>query len=210
MKKEKKSLLIALVIGDGYIRKDKRVKKPVCSLKMCHSEKQLSLLEYKVSLLHSLVGGKRPTINRYIHKWPDGQSFVQYRSEKAHSYFRVLHNWMYPDKYNKNVMKHLTPQGIAIWYMDDGSIAANNRDKDGSCRTARTHIHTCTTLEKAAELCEYFLNTWGIKFTVFRDGKNTWSIRCFHVEGRKFHELIHPFIIPSMIYKQRFYYDTSA
>jgi recombination protein RecA len=208
MEKRKKALLVALVLGDGYIRKDHRSN--TCSLKLCHSEKQKEYLEYKARLLQSLLGGKEVIVNRYVHKWPDGKSFVQYRCERADNYFRILRNMMYPNKYSQEVLRCLTPEALAIWYMDDGSIVANNRWSDGSVRSARTQIHTCTTQEIAQDICDYFLKTWGIKFTTYKDGKGTYSIRCFHKEGRKFHELIHPFITPSMQYKQRFYYPTSA
>ena len=93
--------------------------------------------------------------------------------------------------------------------MDDGSIIPNNRYPDGSVRSCRTNLHTCTTREQAESICSYFQNRWDIKFTPFNE-KGNWSVRCFHKEGKKFHELIRPFIVPSMEYKQRFYYGTSA
>lgn len=209
MKTEKKALLIALVIGDGFIRTDSRSKSNKSSLKLCHSINQEEYMKYKTDLLHKLLGGKKPTINYYLHKWPDGSTYKQVRAEKAHRYFRVLKSWLYPNKYNIKYLKYLTPQGLAIWFMDDGSIIANNRYKDGSCSSARTNLHLCTTKESAEAVCEYFKDYWGIKFTTFLE-KGNYSIRCFHKEGRIFHELIHQYIIPSMSYKQRFYYPTSA
>ena len=207
MKRSKKSVLIAMVLGDGYIHNDKRSKS--FAIKLCHSIAQKEYTEYKANLLHSLLGGKAPSIRTYTCK-SFNKEFKQVRFSKAHKYFRVLKKWMYPDKYNKNLLKHLDALGLAIWYMDDGSIAMNNRYPDGTCQSARTHLHLCTTKEKAQEVCDYFMDTWGIKFITFKDGKDTYSIRCFHKEGHKFHEIIHPYIIPSMAYKQRFYYGTSA
>ena len=210
MERRKKALLIAFVLGDGYIHIDKRRPKAArLALKLCHSAKQREYLEHKVSLLHSLIGGKKPSIIECVHRWPDGSSYQQVRAEKSHSYFRVLRKWMYPNKYDINHLKHLTPEALAIWYMDDGSIIANNKYPDGTCSSARTNLHLCVGKEVAQSVCDYFLETWGIKFTTFKE-KNNFSIRCFHREGKKFHELIHCFIIPSMAYKQRFYYGTSA
>lgn len=209
MKRDKKAILIALTLGDGYIRIDSRAKNNKGSLCLCHSKKQEEYLEYKVDLLHSLLGGSRPNIVQYVCTLPNGISYPQVRSEKSHKYFRVLRNWMYPNKYNPQCLKHLTPKAIAIWFMDDGSLIANNRYPDGTCSSARTNLHLGTTKEIATQVCEYFMDTWGIKFTPFSE-KGTFSIRCFHKEGIKFHELIHPYIIPSMSYKQRFYYDKSA
>lgn len=209
MKRSKKALLIALVLGDGYIRVDTRHKAQSTSIHICHSKAQQEYVEYKADLLTSLVGGKRPNCREFLCKWPDGSTYKQIRFEKAHPYFRVLRKWMYPNKYNINILKHLTPKAIAIWYMDDGSIIANNRYPDGTCSSARTNLHLCTTKEIAEDVCKYFMETWDIKFTTFNE-KGTYSIRCFHKEGKKFHDLIHEYIIPLMSYKQRFYFSTSA
>lgn len=206
MKRDKKALLIAFVIGDGYIRIDSRLKNPKGTLKLCHSIKQKDYLEYKVNVLHSLVGGKKPVIREYTCT-VKGKTYRQVRAEKSHKYFKVLRGWLYPGKYN--YLKYLTPEAIAIWFMDDGSCVVNNRYKDGTCKTARTNLHTCTTKEQADLVCKYFKERWDIKFTTFKE-KGSFSVRCFHKEGRKFHELIRPYIIPSMRYKQRHYYGTSA
>ena len=207
MDKNKKAMLIALVLGDGFIKVDTRRKNHVASLKICHSIKQKELVEYKATLLHSYLGGRYPKINEYECNL-NGVLFKQLRFEKAHRYFKVLRRWMYPNKYA--ILKYLTPQAIALWYMDDGSIVVNNRYPDGSFRSARTNIHTCCkTRDVAQAICDYFQQRWGIKFSLFNE-KGLFSIRCFHREGEKFHKLIHPFVIPSMSYKQRFYYDTSA
>lgn len=200
MKGEKKAMLIAMVIGDGYIHKRDK------TLKLCHSKKQEEYLVYKRDLLHSLLGGKKPVIREYTHYLGD-KGYQQVRLEKSHRYFRVLRNWMYPDKYK--YLKYLTPQALAIWYMDDGSCVANNRYPDGTCSSARTNLHLCTDKKTAEEVCKYFKETWDIKFTPFKE-KGNYSIRCFHKEGKRFHKIIHPYVIPSMAYKQRFYYDTSA
>lgn len=210
MKQRKKALLIAFVLGDGYIHIDKRRPKAAkLALKLCHTVKQREYLEHKVSLLHSVIGGNKPNIIDCTHRFPDGRAYQQVRAEKSHKYFRVLRKWMYPNKYDTLLLKHLTPEAIAIWYMDDGSLIANNRYPDGRCSSARTNLHICTSKEVAENVCEYFQDYWGIKFTAYKEKQN-FSIRCFHREGKKFHELIHDFIIPSMAYKQRFYYDTSS
>lgn len=209
MKKSKKSILISFVLGDGYIRVDKRYPKTSGALCMCHSIHQEEYLKYKRDLLHSLIGGSEIKIHKYTVKSFD-KVFEQVRLERSHRYFRLLQKWMYPNKYDTRMLNFLDEKGLAIWYMDDGSIIANNRDKDGTCRTARTNIHVCTTKEIAESVCKYFLDKWNIRWTTFKENGGTFSIRCFHKEGKKFHNIIHPYIIPSMSYKQRFYYDTSA
>ncbi len=209
MKRDKKALLIALVLGDGYIRIDNRYSTKPSILYICHSLAQEELAKYKAQLVVKLLGGKFPNLNYRKCKWPDGSEYNQVRFEKRHKYFRVLRKWMYPNKYTINVLKHLTPEAIALWYMDDGSIISNNRYKDGTTSSARTNIHICTTEDIAKDVCNYFKEYWDIKFTTFKE-KGTYSIRCFHKEGWKFHSLIRSYILPEMEYKQRFYFPTSA
>lgn len=206
MKNRKKALLIAFVLGDGYVHIDKRRSKNNASLVLRHSVKQKEYLEYKVDLLHSLVGGKVPSIITF--KQLSGE-YYGVRAEKAHKYFGILRRWMYPSKYSINILKHLTPEAIAIWYMDDGSCIVNNRYSDGTIRSVRTNIHTCCSLEEAQVISDYFSSTWNIEFKPFKE-KGRYSIRCFHREGQKFHDLIRLYIIPSMRYKQRYYFPTSA
>ncbi len=210
MKQRHKALLIAMSIGDGYIHKDKRQPNAAkLALKLCHCEAQREYLQHKVDLLHSILGGKKPKVVDCLHRWPDGSTYRQVRAEKAHRYFRVLRRWVRRDRFSIDLLKHMTPESLAIWYMDDGSITANNRHKDGTCSSARTNIHICGTKDQAKVVCDYFRDYWGIKFTPYRE-KGRYSVRCFHREGAKFHKLIHPYIVPCMSYKQRFYFDTSA
>lgn len=210
MKRSKKALLIALVIGDGYIKVDKRIKNPkTAELSLCHSSKQREYVEYKARLLHKLLGGKEPKVREYMCKSNFG-NYKQIRVSKSHKYFKILHSWLYPDKFNKKYLKYLTPHALAIWFMDDGSCVPNNRHKDGTVSSVRTQLHLCEPKEKAQEVCDYFMEEWEIKMTPYKERGDSYSIRCFHGEGKKFHELIRPYIIPSMEYKQRFYYPKSA
>lgn len=208
MEKNKKAILIALALGDGSINVDKRCLGANGELSITHSIKQKEYLQYKAELLHSLIGGKAPNVIEFMCKSNYG-SFKQVRFSKTHKYFKLIKRWMEPNKYSEKILKYLTPEAIAIWYMDDGSIIANNRYKDGTCSSARTNFHLGATKEIAEDVCNYFKTKWDIKFTTYLE-KGTYSIRCFHKEGRKFHELISPYVIDSMKYKQRFYNSTSA
>ena len=87
MEKRKKALLIAFVIGDGFIRIDDRQKNPKGTIKFCHTIDQEEYLKYKVDLLHSLIGGNKPTIREYTCTLASGNKYKQVRSEKIHRYF---------------------------------------------------------------------------------------------------------------------------
>lgn len=206
MKRSKKGLLIALAIGDGYISERRSGGNSI--LEMHHSSKQLDYLRYKRDILHSLVGGKKPSITYREQRGKNGSTYGLVRVRKTHRYFTILRRWLYPNKYNVDMLKYLDAQGLAIWFMDDGCSSKATTRLDGT-HSSENRLFLCTTKERAEDVCKYFLDTWGIKWRLYKH-RGYYSIRCGHKEGLKFHKIIHPYVIPSMAYKQRFYYDTSA
>lgn len=206
MKRSKKGLLIALALGDGYISKS--IGGGNSMLELHHSSKQRAYLEHKRDILHSLIGGKKPEITYREQTGKNGSRYGLVRVRKTHKYFTILRRWMYPNKYNPEILKYLDAQGLAIWFMDDGCHSKATTRRDGT-HSSENRLFLCTTKAAAEGVCKYFRDTWGINWRLYKH-RGYYSIRCGHKEGLKFHELIHPYIIPSMQYKQRFYYNTSA
>jgi hypothetical protein len=80
MDKQKKSILIGLILGDGYLNTNSGV-----SLEIEHGEKQKFYLEYKAELISKLLNCKLPNIYHNLTK-------NTYKISKGHKYFRVLYN----------------------------------------------------------------------------------------------------------------------
>jgi len=208
MRIDKKSILISLVIGDGTILKDKRCKS--CTLEIVHCEKQLDYLTYKVNLLTQLTG-KKISIKKKI--FPPVQiktnknitpERIGYRFSFTHDYYRVLRKWIYPEgkkKYSLKFLNKLNEQGLAIWYMDDGSLYLDKRGKEGAVNACQLELHTYANLEETNILCDYFLNTWNIRFSKRLKPNGLYTLRCRTKEARKFKQLVAPYIIESMYYK---------
>lgn len=208
MKRTKKALLIALALGDGHVSRDKRGNRNA-ALELHHSTKQLDYLKHKRDILHSLIGGKEIPLTFREQKGKNGSIYKLCRVRKTHRYFNVLQRLMYPNKYSRDVLKYLTPQALAIWFMDDGTHLRHGKARKDGTWSSENRLFICTTKEIAEEVCSYFEEVWGIKWRLYKH-RGYYSIRCGHKEGQKFHDLIHPYVIPSMAYKQRLYYDTSA
>jgi recombination protein RecA len=94
-------------------------------------------------------------------------------------------------------LKRLTPLSLAVWYMDDASLAIRSRDGQ------RGRVDICVeALEPTSRtrLVEYLRDEWGITCRpVVRAGKAVLQFRQHETET--LHALIAPFVHPSMEYK---------
>lgn len=208
MELRKKSILIALVLGDGSISVQKRnVKGKVytyANFEVTHSHKQKEYIEWKSNLCKSITGRKCEIKSKAVKAriidnkiTPELQA---YRFTCCHKYFRVLHKWIYKNKkkvFSEKYLKCLDAQGLAIWYMDDGcTYIYKNREKCFSCELS-THIPE----NEAIDLCKYFIKYWDIEFKLHKKAENQYNLRCNNDEAFKFIRIISPFVPQCMAYK---------
>lgn len=199
MQKQKKSILISLVLGDGHISKRG---KGNC-LQITHSAKQKEYFEYKRNLIAKLLNCSLPGV---YHR--EDAKHNEYSMNKSHRYFRVLRNWLYKDgekRFSKNILKYIDAQGLAIWFMDDGTHSINRRKTTGSIMSHTFKLYTFTNLEDTENIIEMFKNNFGINVYklkyIKKDGSTVYYLQWKTREGRKFCDLVRPYIIPSMQYK---------
>lgn len=122
--------------------------------------------------------------------------------EKSHRYFRILKSAMYPNgkkRFTRRVLDMLSPHGIALWYMDDGS-AAVNRNKHGWISSCYTNLYTYCSEEEALDICAYFKEKHDIEFRIGHE-KSGCLLRANTEASRRLAKLVYPYIIPSMMYK---------
>lgn len=196
----KKSLMIAMVLGDGHIRivTDKRHanSKPQSVLILKHSAKQRDYLEHKANLLHLILGGKRPRVRDINNSGYPGIVLT-----KNHRWFRYLRNWIYLNgvkTYQARILNCLTPEGLAIWYMDDGNLALQKRN--GKIHARRLYLNTHKSKEENQIIINFFQEKYDIRFTQCLN-RRLYRLTCGTQEAKKFITLVEPFIIPSMFYK---------
>lgn len=119
MNEETRGTLLGMVLGDGYITE-------AGSLVIKHSEAQRSYLEHKAGLLHRALGGKAPSVLSI-----DNSGYPGCKMSKADSYFRILRGWLYQGGTKRVAgpfLRFLTLHGLALWWMDDGSLYMKRRD----------------------------------------------------------------------------------
>ena len=197
MERNKKALLIGLVLGDGHLNPNSGI-----ALEITHSAKQYEYIVYKAKLISKLLNCREPKL---YHRQDDKHN--EYKLSKGHRYFRILYKWMYFNrikKYSKKILSYLTPEAIALWWMDDGSHAIDRNKNTGRIRSHSFHLYTFTDLEDTENIIWMFsnfgINMYKIK-KVMKDGSIRYYLKCRTKEGRKLSSLLRPYILPSMQYK---------
>lgn len=209
MELRKKSILIALAVGDGCILDQKTVKKGktyrYATLEVGHSIKQLEYCRWKADLCRSITGRKceikfkkipERIINPNYKSTPETEAC---RFTCTHKYYRILRKWLYPNgkKYlSSKYLNYLDELGLAIWYMDDGSTYVRPDESAFNCE-----FHTFISRDEAEDLISMFQNKWNIKFNLHHVGDNKYNLRSCSHEGAKFINLIKPFVPDCMSYK---------
>lgn len=200
LSKEQKSLLIALLIGDGTISSN-------YVFKLSHSTLQREYLEWKVGLL-SKYGIKNNGVKEYISKcgYNTGKS-VLYSQMSLIPTIKALRRSVYTPKktITRKLLEWLNPLGLAIWYMDDGCINVNTSKQRSSIQHT-IKIATCVDDSTIKTIINYFDEVWGIHFRPFKEGRNTYSIASSsELDCEKFIKIVKPYIeqVPSFLYKIR-------
>ena len=198
--KEKKSLLIAMLLGDGTISSN-------YVFKLSHSEEQREFLEWKVKLLQD-AGFKVNGIKEYISKcgYNEGKK-VLYSQLSINPTIKALRRTVYIPKktFTRRLLNWLDELGVAIWYMDDGCVNINTSKQRATIQHT-IKIATCVPEDIVEMIINYFLERWNIKFRKFKEGKETFSIASSSEEDfQKFVSIVRPYIeqVPSLLYKIR-------
>ena len=207
MQKEKRGALLALCLGDGYVHSWAATKQPNCTLSITHSHKQLEYIEWKAKRLHTILGGSIPKVHcRNRH---DERTNKVYRScsiSRTDKYFNIAHRLLYKDNskktYTRKLLNFLTIEGLAIWYMDDGSSKFTVSKKTGKKGSCQTQLATYCSREEARIIVEYFIEVWGIHWAVYTSKRTGQCVLCANTANSiKFLTLIKPHVLPLFYYK---------
>lgn len=184
------ALIRASLLGDGSLCGSSIS----VSYQECHSVKQKNYINWKYEFLGECKTKLpiRPVTTGY------GFSALTIKSKQYKSLLRLRDEW-YPHgkKIVPQDLSWLNDFSVAVWYMDDGSLAHNEDQKDRALFA--TNGFTENDVKKLAEHLEklyqvnctvYFSKGWNLRIN---SGKNN--------EIDKFWGAIAPYIHPSMEYK---------
>lgn len=182
----KKSLIYGTLLGDAWIYKDKKgnylfafqqSNKEYAKWKA--QELGLPYREYRVSRLDKRTGKVYKNLTIHVKLSPDKK--------------RELHSLFYCPKkiVSLEILNELTPKGIALWYMDDGSIYYNGN-------TCHLTLSTdgFTSIENDL-IVRFFADRYSIRFTKTKKRIRLTSKK----ECEKFMKLTERFIPGCMRYK---------
>lgn len=203
--------MIGLILGDGYMNENGRIK-------IEHCEAQKEYIEWKAKLLHSVCGGKDIKVHRYDKvrsKRKDGKAwktneYTTYGIDKQSVSFKEFRELVYKNgkkTISKEVLDLLNPTSIALWFLDDGCLS-RRRNKDGSPGSYMLRICTYLSKDQNELIQKYFQEKYDMTWNVVKaDGAKDdtqWMLRCGMKEGRKFLNIIRDIVrknVPSMAYK---------
>lgn len=192
MNRQDRGIVVGMSLGDGYLTKYR--KRRSSQIYMGHSLKQSQYLQYKVDLLNKIFGGKATV--RYNEKFC--------YANKSNAYFKVLRGMLYKNgtKYfSEQILNMLTPEGIAIWFMDDGSHRVNLK-QDGSVGSYQLTLSTYCSLEEAKNIHKYFFDNYGIDFKIkYCKKTQKYTLLTNTKMSQRLALLIEPYIVPTMSYK---------
>ena len=160
--KESRNLLIGMLLGDGTISNNN-------VYKICHCEKQLEYLQWKVQQLNN-YGIRNNGVKSYIKScgYTAGVP-VYYTQLNIIPFIKTLRRIIYKPKKiyaNRKLLNRLSPLELAIWYMDDGCINIR-KDKDKRPMGFYIRISTCIPKRDIQIIIDYFKEVWDIDFYCF-------------------------------------------
>ena|SRR3989344_732869 len=184
-------ILIGTILGDGHLEK---LYTPESSrLKVEHSYKQKDYVDWLYGEFKNWVRTEpKPKIKKVWGKIHKNYGFSTY----GHRLLGNFQKEFYTEKKKiipADLVNHITPLVLAVWYMDDGSIK--------SSKHKGIFLNTQSFNEEdVKKLQDVLRNMFGIT-TITRKVPGGEQIYLGGESGGKFIEIIRPYIIPSLQYK---------
>lgn len=205
-KREKNSIVHAVCIGDGYLRKLDRGKNYQLSIN--HSIKQLDFLKWKRDLLEECLGKK---INiRIGERWNYDKTAKRKvcTLSVSDAKFNKVYPRLYKDKkkiLTKKLLNRIDERALAIWFGDDGCARKRNDRKKGIFITLEVCEFDSDSLDKLQNLLKI---KWNIDSKIYQSTTGNWGNKRYprlHIHridsSVKFLSLVSPFLKKVLEYK---------
>lgn len=199
-RKELRGALFGTLLGDSWVNAQNQF---ACE------QVTFELIAYKVRLLEEYLGRKLNIRTRHRtgsiiegRKVNAKQTFIVNAYDKSFGkYWRVLYS-SGRKKVTASLLRRLTPEGIALWVMDDGYF-------DFKQSNDTRHLRLCTdgfTEQECNLIIEYFSKTWNIdcKIVWTKRSKESTAMPRVSFNGnnsQKLVALIYRWVLPCFFYK---------
>lgn len=191
-------VILGGLLGDSHIRQKYYKGKPCNAHVICkHGPKQESYLRWKASLLSDLL------TNSKVRKTSVGQFEFSTKSlPKLNPIARLVGK---PKKVTRKWLNLLDPLGLAVWYMDDGSLGIEYyKRNDGTYGIRRRRIvfsTECFSWKEHRLIQRYFKVVWGIDTSIHTIKKTQYRLYMNYTNAKKFVDIVKDCIHTSMLYK---------
>lgn len=203
-------IICGMVLGDASLIKPAKGKNAYLS--MIHCAEQEKYLDYKIEILSQLCGAKKAYLKM------DGKERFRCWT-KCHPVYTQLRDWFYRNgkkEVSDKILYRLNPQGLALWYMDDGYLAYIK--KNGKIRGREIKIYSQGFSKKENErIIDFFNKKYGLKWRIGRSKAPITKKEIYHIatgaeNGLKFFDIIGPYVPDSMNYKldMKYHYSSYA
>ncbi len=182
------------LMGDADLAPNRRDRHGV-RFRMGHGAKQVDYLDWKAGLLGNI--GQSRSIGR------DGAVHVDLAPLPELGELREVVSWGDGRKHlGEDYLKALTPLALAIWYMDNGSFTIGSTGPQQSTAGVSGRSELCVEAMSAPSrerLAAYLRDTYGVDCRVtMRGAPRTAYLQLTTAGTATFHELIAPYVHPSM------------
>lgn len=200
-----KSIIIGLYLGDGTITKP-QTPQDNSYMFIQHSVKQIEYTKWIKEQLSEISNKKEVRLTTRHDKKFNNYITANFETHR-HPFFRQLRSY-YKDgrkTVQKWMLNWLTPEAIAIWYMDDGSKSMRtHRNIDGETYKylGGSKIATCSfSIEECNLLIDFLKSKYNINSKIYLT-KGKYPVIYFNVENtKKLVELIKEYVPECMKYK---------
>lgn len=197
-KLEKRGIICGMLLGDGGRCKN--------NFYIAHSTKQIEYALFKRELLE-FITGKQVNIRQRKNNYGYETIVIE---PKLIPLTRVLVKKCYKDgikTFSAKFLNYLTLQGLAIWFMDDGSKSFKR--VGDRIHSVEVTLNTYLSKEENEIIISYFKERWGISWGLNKS-KGRYRLRMGTREARIFFNLIEPLMIDSMRYKINLQFTTAS
>ena len=196
---EQKEAIIGLMLGDASLQSQNKGK--TYRIKFEWGDKNKAYVLHVFNLFDEWLLSQPHKKERLS---PKGNLIVNWGFQTfSHKAFNYLAELFLLDKGGKKgisenlVLDHLTPRGLAYWFMDDGGKLDYNKNSKNRSVVLNTHSFTDLEVEKMSDqisdkfylLCEV------------RSNKNKKIIVIKDTSYPRFYQLINPYLLEEMKYK---------
>jgi len=156
-----KQIVIGSLMGDGMVTSGGHFQEK-------HGMSQYGYLNWKFSELkeHCLDGFNIKIDEYYDDRYDKGYLSAALRT-RNHRYFKYLRKKMYVNEVKcvpQTILDSIDELGLAVWYMDDGSVTFLFDEDDYGHTIAEVKLYTCSFTDDDNErIVKWLMDRWGIE-----------------------------------------------